>query len=156
MGQGAGSSLRRPGIMVRQRLQMLGTAELKCAVVGESDGSCQCPGQMGREGQSPGPPGQQEAQARHSPGLRTARTGRKEDYAAGAGASQPGPDSRAKEAITWSHGSKKQAGGNFFEPKISFLSRLHYPAPPLPPPPSPPKELKAWTSGGCAPKTRQL
>lgn len=72
------------------------------------------------------------------------------------GASQPGPDSKAKEAITWSHGSKKQAGGNFFEPKISFLSRLHYPAPPLPPPPSPPKELKAWTSGGCAPKTRQL
>lgn len=84
MGQGAGSSLRRPGIMVRQRLQMLGTAELKCAVVGESDGSCQCPGQMGREGQSPGPPGQQEAQARHSPGPRTARTGRKEDYAASA------------------------------------------------------------------------
>lgn len=70
MGQGAGSSLRRPGIMVRQRLQMLGTAELKCAVVGESDGSCQCPGQMGREGQSPGP--------------RTARTGRKADYAASA------------------------------------------------------------------------
>lgn len=69
---------------------------------------------------------------------------------------QPGPDSKAKEAVTWSHGSKKQAGGNFFEPKISFLSRLHYPAPPLPPPPSPPKELKAWTSGGCAPKTRQL
>lgn len=71
--------------MAKQKLQMLDTAKLNWAVVGESDGSCQCPGQ--------------EAHARHSSGPRTARMGRKEDYAAGARGLSARPDSRAKEAV---------------------------------------------------------
>lgn len=116
-GQGADSGHRQPGVMARWRLPALGIAKLNWAVAGKKAKQQELlvpRADEEREGQGPGPQDSKRlmsgvAQALEQPGCEEGRAGQQVPWS-----TQPGPDSRRKEAVTQRHRSKKQARGNFF------------------------------------------